>query len=105
MVEKIESRLSFSRISTLRILPLMVFGSVFTNSIWRGYLYGAVLVLTKFWISFTNSSPADLRHSFASTIVALTIIPLTSSGTPVTAHSTTAGCFMSTLSTSKGLIL
>ena len=38
-------------------------------------------------------------------MVALTSCPLTGSGTPVTAHSSTAGCSRAQLSTSKGLIL
>ena len=41
-------------------------------------------------------------YPFARTIVAFTIWPRTGSGTPVTAHSSTAGCFIKTLSTSNG---
>ena len=38
--------LSFARISTRRIFPLIVFGSSFANSTTRGYLYGAVAAFT-----------------------------------------------------------
>ena len=86
--------------SVLLIFPEIVFGSSPTNSITLGYLYGAVRFFTKVWISFFNSSVAS--YPFTSTIVALTTCPLVGSGTPVTAHSSTAGCSMSTLSISNG---
>ena len=95
--------MSLLRISTLRTLPLMVLGIVSTNSTTRGYLYGAVSFLVKFWISFLSSSVGSkpaLRM-----MVAFTSWPLTGSGTPVTAHSSTPGCSMRALSISKGLIL
>ena len=38
--------LSFALISVLRIFPLIVFGSSSTNSMIRGYLYGAVTSFT-----------------------------------------------------------
>ena len=56
--------MSLLRISTLRTFPLMVFGMVSTNSTTRGYLYGAVSLFVKFWISFFSSSVGskpDLR--------------------------------------------
>lgn len=49
--------LAVAAYSLLRmILPLMVLGSSVRNSTMRGYLYGAVWVLTYCWISFFNSS-------------------------------------------------
>jgi hypothetical protein len=48
--------LSRCLISTLRIFPLMVFGSSSTNSIIRGYLYGAVTSFTWFCISTFRAS-------------------------------------------------
>ncbi len=47
---------SLPRISTRLILPLIVLGSSLTNSIIRGYLYGAVTFFTWFWSSFLRSS-------------------------------------------------
>ena len=47
-----------SLISTLLIFPLIVFGSSSTNSITRGYLYGAVSCLTWFCNSSISSGPS-----------------------------------------------
>ena len=48
---------SFSRISTRRILPLIVLGRTVTNSMIRGYLYGAVTFLTCSCSSSFRASP------------------------------------------------
>ena len=82
------------------ILPPMVLGSSSTNSTMRGYLYGAVVFFTWFCSSLTSSSVGSKPR--ASTTVAFTTLPRMGSGAAVTAHSTTAGCSMSALSTSKG---
>ena len=80
----------------------MVLGSSATNSMIRGYLYGAVVFFT---CSCSSASSSGLAaYPSASTTVAFTTAPRSGSGTPVTAHSSTAGCSMRALSTSKGPI-
>src|SRR5260221_12230230 len=69
---------SRSRSSRRRIFPLIVFGRSVTNSISRGYLYGAV---TFFTCSCSSAASASLALCpGASTTNAFTIAPRTGSG-------------------------
>src|SRR5690348_6351586 len=69
------------RSSTRRILPLMVFGSSSTNSISRGYLYGAVTCLQWFCNSQRKSSLPT--KSFLRMTKAFTIMPRAESALPM----------------------
>src|SRR5205814_4238309 len=70
------------------ILPVAVFGSSPTNSIQRGYLYGAILSLTK---AFSSSArPAPPPAGPLSTTNALGFTSPTPSSCPTTAASSTA---------------
>src|SRR5438132_1540260 len=79
-------------------LPVAVRGSSLANSIARGYLYGAIWLLTKSCSVFAGSGPSSAPSR--STTTALTIMPRSSSGAPTTAASATAGCRRSASSTS-----
>src|SRR5262245_16836710 len=83
--------------------PVSVRGSVSTNSIARGYLYGAITFLTcscnDFFVSAFFSLPGF------STTNALTTVPRSASGAPITPHSATAACESSALSTSGPAML
>ena len=70
------------------------------NSIWRGYLYGAVRALQ--WSCISDFSFSEGSWSGPSTMNALTMLPRSSSGAGTTALSTTAGCSMRMLSISNG---
>src|SRR5262249_23564872 len=95
-------RRSCSRSSTRRILPLTVLGRPATNSMARGYLYGAVTRFTCSCSARVSSSPGAWPGR--RTTNAFTISPRTGSGLATTADSSTAGCSRSALSTSKGPI-
>src|SRR5581483_4556767 len=95
-------RRSRSRSSTRRILPDTVFGSSETNSISRGYLYGAVTRFTCSWMSRASSSDGS-NPGFSATN-AFTISPRSGSGLPTTAASATARCSTIADSTSNGPI-
>src|SRR5256885_14958259 len=84
-------------------LPVSVRGSVSTNSMARGYLYGAIAFFTWSWSVPTIASPA-VWPSF-STTNALTIGPRCPSGQPMTPHSATASCASSAVSTSGPAML
>lgn len=90
--------------SIRRIFPEIVFGSSSTNSILRGYLYGAVNSLTCCWSTGINVS-SFLSIFSLNTINAFTTLPRISSGLATTAHSLTYGCFTSASSTSNGPIV
>src|SRR5688572_9575218 len=84
-------------------LPVSVRGSVSTNSIARGYLYGAITFFTCSCNAFAVSG--SFGKSFFSTTYALTMVPRSESGAPTTPHSATAGCFKSAPSTSGPAML
>src|SRR5664279_2674932 len=69
--------------------PVSVLGSDARNSTAREYLYGATLALTKSCSVFVIASPGACPSR--STTKALTMCPRSSSATPITAHSATAG--------------
>src|SRR5581483_6105382 len=97
-----DSSSSRLRSSTRRIFPLRVFGSASTNSISRGYLYGAV---TRLQCSCSSPTSVSARsYPVRRTTNAFTIWPRSGSGFPTTALSATAGCSSSALSTSNGPI-
>src|SRR5439155_27026173 len=82
------------------ILPVAVFGSSSTNSIQRGYLYGAIRV-------FTNSLSSSASASFGfwpcfNRTNARGLVSSSLSLAPTTPHSSTAGCSISAASTSAG---
>ena len=79
------------------ILPVAVLGNSGRNSIWRGYLYGARRSFTK----ACNSALLACAPSLSTTKALVRVSPA-SSGTPITAASSTAGCCTSVASTSKG---
>ena len=81
----------------------MVLGRSSTNSILRGYLYGAVRFFTNSCSSFMRASEG--LNPCVKTINAFTTSPLISSGLATTADSFTAGCSIRMLSISKGPIL
>src|SRR5256885_6044775 len=83
--------------------PVGVRGNASTNSIARGYLYGAIWPLTKSCNVFAGSRPSSAPAW--TTTTALTIIPRSSSGTPITAASATAGCRRRASSTSGPAML
>src|SRR5205814_7205449 len=71
-------------LNSLRLsLPVAVFGSASTNSIARGYLYGAICALAWACSSATNAS--DASASALSTTKAFTFCPRSGHGTPITA--------------------
>src|SRR2546422_2609382 len=84
-------------------LPVSVRGSDGTYSIARGYLYGAIVCLTK------SCSPRVVASSAVypglSTTYALTICPRCSSEAATTPHSATAGCSSNAPSTSGPAML
>src|SRR5579864_3171599 len=84
-------------------LPVAVRGSSSANSIALGYLYGAISPLTKSCSALTGSGPSSAPG--CSTTTALTIMPRSSSGAPITAASATAGCRSSASSTSGPAML
>src|SRR4030095_2221200 len=89
--------------STLLNFPVAVLGSASTNSISRGYLYGAIVALTKFLSSEISASLGATLA--AATMNAFTFCPRSGQGTPITAHSATAGWSSSAFSTSGAPIL
>ena len=91
---------SRSRSSTRRILPEMVLGSSSTNSISRGYLYGALTRLQ--WSCNSSTSAYEPAWPGARITNALTIWPRSGSGLPTTAASATATCSTRADSTSNG---
>src|SRR5690606_65046 len=103
VVRYLLSRYSCSRSRNRCSLPVSVLGNESQNSIARGYLYGAIVCLTKFCSSATSASLA--LQPFFSTTKALTICPRASSGTPTTPHSATASCSSSADSTSGPAML
>src|SRR3989441_6170733 len=82
------------------ILPVAVLGSSPTNSIHRGYLYGAILSLTNAF----SSSPSAAEAAAASlrTTNAWGLMRRSLSSLPTTAASSTAGCLIRGASTSTG---
>src|SRR5688572_16183370 len=83
--------------------PVSVLGSAVTNSTSRGYLYGAIVAFTWFWIApLSASSPVTPGFK---TIKAFTACPRSMSGTPTTAHSSTASCWSTAASTSGAPML
>src|SRR5256885_4459236 len=84
-------------------LPVSVRGSVSTNVMARGYLYGAIAFFTWSCSVLTIASPA-VWPSF-STTNALTMVPRSSSGQPMTPHSATASCASSAVSISGPAML
>src|SRR5699024_7280698 len=86
--------------SIRRIFPDDVFGNFPTNSIFLGYLLGAVDCLTWFCSSFTSTALEETLS--CSTINAFTTLPRISSGLATTAHSFTASCLINASSTSNG---
>ena len=94
---------------TLWILPLTVFGKLATNSIFLGYLYGAVTRLQWSWSSFWRdlTSVSDFNLFFVlsdNKTNAFTTIPRRLSGLATTADSNTAGWDINADSTSNGPI-
>ena len=79
---------------------MAVFGRSSTNSIRRGYLYGAVTRFTWSWSSATSRS--DPCTPGFRTMKALTTSPRSGSGEATAAHSSTPGCSCNALSTSNG---
>src|SRR6185437_12814889 len=71
-------------------VPVSVRGSVSTNSIARGYLYVAMTFFTCSWSVLTMAA-SRVWPSFTTTN-ALTMVPRSSSGQPITPHSATSGC-------------
>src|SRR5690348_8424953 len=84
-------------------LPVSVRGSESTNSTARGYLYGAITFFTWSCSVFFISSPPSLPG--LRTTKALTIVPRSSSGQPITPHSATGPCCSSADSTSGPAML
>src|SRR5439155_20847688 len=84
-------------------LPVSVRGSDGTYSIARGYLYGAIVCLTKSCKARVVVSSAV--YPALSTTYALTICPRCSSVAPTTPHSATAACSSNALSTSGPAML
>jgi hypothetical protein len=82
------------------IFPVAVFGSSAMNSTARGYLCGASRDLTNACSS--PASPSDSGSPCFSTTNALVRVSPFSSGTPMTAASSTDACCMSVASTSNG---
>src|SRR5438552_1064070 len=82
------------------IFPVAVFGSSATNSIHRGYLYGAILSFTKLFSSASSADEPDCPS--LSTTKALGFTSLSVSSHPTTAASSTAGCPTRVFSTSTG---
>jgi hypothetical protein len=94
----------FSRVrrSTRRILPEIVLGSS-ANSIRRMRWYGARLRRT--WAKIASAVARSFAHPGAKLMYALGTASRVGSGAGTTAASATAGCSMSTLSSSNGEIL
>ena len=92
----------WSRSSARCTLPLAVFGSSLANSTIRGYLYGAVSVLT--WSCSSVRSASDAWIPSRSTTIARTTEPRSSSGAATAAASATATWETSADSTSNGPI-
>src|SRR5207253_1068205 len=84
------------------IFPVAVFGSSFTNTIQRGYLYAASRCFTKACNSSSNAG--DATWPAASTTNASGLTSSSASAAPTTPASTTAGCSARALSTSAGLV-
>src|SRR5881396_1834305 len=82
------------------ILPVAVFGSSFTNTIQRGYLYAASRCFTEACNSSANAG--DATWPAASTTNASGLTSSSASAAPTTPASTTAGCSARALSTSAG---
>src|SRR4051794_37627454 len=90
--------------NSLRLsFPVAVFGSASTNAISRGYLYGAICALA--WACSSTTSSSDASASPLSTTNAFTFCPRSGQGTPITAHSATAGCDSNAFSTSGAPML
>lgn len=84
------------------ILPLRVCGNVSTNSISFGATAAPRRLRAWPWISRRSASvPVQPRLNDTK---ALTTSPMVGSGLPITPASATAGCSVSTFSTSKGPI-
>src|SRR5690349_7961364 len=79
-------------------LPVSVRGSLSTNSIRRGYLYGAISDFTNSCSSFASSEVGSMPGR--TTMNAFTTWPRSSSGAATTPHSCTARCSSNTFSTS-----
>src|SRR5882672_964003 len=95
-----EGSAPISRSLNLWIFPVAVFGSSSTNTIQRGYLYGARRSFTN---ALSSASSAGLaRWPRASTTNASGFTSSSLSSAPTTPASTTAGCSASALSTSAG---
>src|SRR5699024_1314892 len=90
---------------TRRVLPEIVFGSSSINSIFLGYLYGAVSFLLNFCKVVINGRSSSSETGSYKTTYALTNCPRTGSGLATTAQSLTSGCFNNTSSTSNGPIV
>src|SRR5207302_8970315 len=82
------------------ILPVAVLGSSGRNSIQRGYLNGASRCLTN--VLSSSASDSDGSWPCLSTTYALGLTSSSSSKSPTTADSKTAGCAISAFSTSTG---
>src|SRR5262249_2466098 len=83
--------------------PVSVRGSVVRNSMRRGYLYGAMDCLTKSCSSRASASlPAKPSRRITN---AATTWPRSSSASPTTPHSATAGCASNAPSTSGPAML
>src|SRR5690606_28197751 len=100
VVQRASRSRSRSRSRKRWILPVAVLGSSAMNSTCRGYLCGASRCLTKDCSSEASaSSPA--RPALRTTNALVRVRPFSSS-TPITAASSTASCWTSVASTSKG---
>src|SRR6186713_2685099 len=84
-------------------LPVSVFGNAATNSTRRGYLYGAMVAFTWSWMPRAMVSSPLIPG--LSTTNAFTACPRSTSGTPTTAHSSTASCCNTAASTSGAPML
>jgi len=96
----LDFRFSINFSSLRLIFPEIVLGNSFTYSMERGYLYGAVELITCCCNSLVSSS--DEVYPETRITKAFGTSPLVGSGTPITAASITAGCSTNADSTSKG---
>src|SRR5215469_5572842 len=92
-----------SRSTKCWTLPVELRGRIGTNSMARGYLYGAIFCLAKSCSSAASASPGF--EPSRTTTKAVTSSPRSGSTTPTTAHSCTASCPSRASSTSGPAML